>query len=112
MTKRTPLHKGKYGRVRFSVWENQTKNGTLYNVTINRVFLKTNPTTGIDEFRNTSSFSRDDLELVILAAEKARDFIDHQKLLAAVQADSSHPQNGHGELPDEELPDFLDDPNI
>jgi len=78
MEKNKPVHKGKLGRIRFSVWENETRNGKLYSVSIDRVYMRTDDVTGTQEFRNVSTFNRDDLELVKLAADKAQTFIDQQ----------------------------------
>jgi hypothetical protein len=64
MTNNKPVHDVKIGRVKASIWANQTKQGTRYSVTIGRLFK---PEDG--PWKTSPSLDRDDL----LAAAKALD---------------------------------------
>lgn len=57
-TKQKPAHTLRLGCVKAAIWANQTENGTRYNVTISRLY-KTEK-----EWKESSSFGRDDLPLV------------------------------------------------
>ena len=61
-----PVAKFQYRGVVASVFENEAENGSLfYKVTIARTYLDG------DQFKTTSSFSRDDLPLVAQLANEA-----------------------------------------
>jgi hypothetical protein len=57
------------GRVRAAIWENETQNGTRHNVTISRLYKDG------DEWRDSTSFGRDDLPLVEKVAALAHAWI-------------------------------------
>ena len=54
-----PIHEVRMGRIKAAIWENETENGNRYNVTITRLYKN-----GDDEWKDSTSFDRDDLPLV------------------------------------------------
>ena len=56
--KQKPAHEIRLGRIKATIWENQTENGSRYNVTVSRLYKDG------DEWKQTASFGRDDLPLV------------------------------------------------
>ena len=52
------------------VWENETKNGSMYNTTLVRVYKDKN-----DEWQETNSLSRDDLLAARKVLDEAHSFI-------------------------------------
>lgn len=68
-----PVHEIRLGRIRASIWENETEAGKRYNVTITRLYK--------DEEKgwlSTDSFGRDDLPLVQKVADLAHTWIYEQ----------------------------------
>ena len=53
-----PIHEVRMGRIKAAIWENETENGNRYNVTITRLYKN-----GDDEWKDSTSFGRDDLPL-------------------------------------------------
>ena len=49
-----PVHKERLGRIKASVWMNDTTNGPMYNVTFARVYRRD------DEWKESYSYTRDD----------------------------------------------------
>jgi len=68
MSKR-PVHEIRMGRVRAAIWENETQNGTRYNVTLSRLYRDG------DQWKDSSSFGRDDLPLVAKVADQVHTWI-------------------------------------
>lgn len=64
-----PVHEVRMGRVRAAIWENETQNGTRHNVTLSRLYKDG------DEWRDSTSFGRDDLPLVEKVAALAHAWI-------------------------------------
>ena len=65
-----PVKTLRLGRVKATIWENETDQITFYNVTFARTYL--------DEakvFHDADSFGRDDLPLVAKLADQAHTFI-------------------------------------
>ena len=60
-----PVHDIKLARIRATLWLNRDGNQTWYSVAITRTYRDG------DEWKDTTSFSRDDLPLVAKAAEMA-----------------------------------------
>ena len=61
-----PVHEIKLGRVRASIWTNESdRQDVWYSVSISRLYRDG------DDWKTTTSFSRDDLPLVSKAAEMA-----------------------------------------
>ena len=69
-TSKKPVHEIRMGRIRASVWENDTANGTMFNVTFSRLFKDDN-----DKWANSSSFGRDDLPLLAKIADRAHSWL-------------------------------------
>ena len=64
-----PVHEIRIGRVRAADWENETQNGTRHNVTLSRLYKDG------DDWRDSTSFGRDDLAHVVKVAELAHSWI-------------------------------------
>ena len=58
-----PVHEIRLGRIKATIWENDTRNGTRYNVTLTRLYKDG------DEWKDSASFGRDDLPLVAKVAD-------------------------------------------
>jgi hypothetical protein len=56
--KQKPVHEIRLGRIKATIWENETENGMRYNVTVCRLYKDG------DQWKQTASFGRDDLPLV------------------------------------------------
>jgi len=67
-TKR-PVHEIRFGRIRASIWENETQNGTRHNVTVTRLYRDG------EQWRDSASFGRDDLPLVSKVCDHAHSWI-------------------------------------
>lgn len=69
-----PVAEVRIGKVKAAIWANEREQRTDYNVTLTRVYRKD------DEWRNTTSYGRDDLlvlEKVVSAAyAKVQELID------------------------------------
>ena len=63
MAKQQPTHEIRLGRVKATIWENQTEQGTRYNVTLARLYKDG------DQWKQSASFGRDDLPLVAKVAD-------------------------------------------
>jgi len=71
MAKR-PVHEIRMGRVRAAIWENDTQNGTRHNVTFSRLYRDG------DQWKDSSSFGRDDLPLLAKVADQVHSWIYQQ----------------------------------
>ena len=71
MAKR-PVHEVRMGRVRAAIWENDTQNGTRHNVTFARLYRDG------EQWKDSSSFGRDDLPLVAKVADQVHTWIYQQ----------------------------------
>ena len=67
-----PVHELRLGRIRAAIWENDTQNGTRHNVTLSRLYKDG------DNWRDTTSFGRDDLPLLAKVADLAHSWIFQQ----------------------------------
>ena len=65
-----PIHEIRMGRIRASIWENETANGRMFNVTFSRLYKDDN-----DAWANSGSFGRDDLPLLAKVADQAHTWI-------------------------------------
>lgn len=65
-----PVHRIRVARVEGAIWQNQSENGTWYNVTLSRSYKDAN-----DEWKSADSFSGDDLLLVAKVADQAHSWI-------------------------------------
>lgn len=82
MSKQRPVHEVKLGRIRAAIWANEGENGTRHNVTFSRLFHDG------DQWKDSSSFSREDLLVLEKVAALAYLWIHQQK------AEQQHAQEG------------------
>jgi hypothetical protein len=68
-----PVHEVRLGRIRAAIWENETQNGLRHNVTFSRLYKDG------DQWKDSSSFGRDDLPLLIKVADQVHTWIFQQK---------------------------------
>lgn len=68
-----PVHEVRLGRIKAAIWENETQNGTLHNVTLSRLYKDG------DQWKDSTSFGRDDLPLVAKVADLCHIWIFQQK---------------------------------
>jgi hypothetical protein len=64
-----PVHEIRLGRIKATLWENETQNGTRHNVTLSRLYKDG------ENWKDSSSFGRDDLPLVAKVADLAHSWI-------------------------------------
>ena len=69
MTKQKPAHEIRLGRIKATLWENETEQGTRYNVTVSRLYKDG------DDWKSSTGFGRDDLPLVAMVVEMAHFWI-------------------------------------
>lgn len=60
-----PIDEVRIGRIKAAIWANPTENGVRHNVTFSRLYKEG------DEWRDTDSFGRDDLLLLVKVADRA-----------------------------------------
>lgn len=64
-----PAHEIRLGRIKATIWANETENGTRYNVTFTRLYKDG------DLWKDSDSFGRDDLPLMAKLADRAHSWI-------------------------------------
>ena len=64
-----PVHEVRMGRIKGTVWLNETDTGPRYNTTFARLYRVD------DEWRETGSFGRDDLPLLAKVADQVHTWI-------------------------------------
>ena len=70
MGKKRPTHEIKLGKIRAAIWANESKQDKLwFNVTVTRLYKEN------DEWKDTSSFGRDELPIVNKAIDMAYGWI-------------------------------------
>ena len=87
-SKKRPAHELRLGRIRAAVWENSTQNGTRHNVTVSRLYKDG------DDWKDSTSFGRDDLPLLAKVADLAHSWIFEQPVATDGHA------NGNGNSPE------------
>ena len=70
--KQQPAQEIRMGAIRATIWENQTTNGTRFNVTVSRLYKDG------EEWKQTDSFGRDDLQLLAKLIDLAHTWIFQQ----------------------------------
>ena len=70
MSKNKPAHEVKLGRIRGTVWKNESENGVFYNVTFSRLYKDDD-----NQWKDAASFGRDDLPLVAKVADLVHTWI-------------------------------------
>ena len=68
-----PVHEVRLGAIKATIWKNDTGNGVRYNTTFARLYREGS------EWKNTSSFGRDDLLVVGKVADCAHSWIWEQQ---------------------------------
>lgn len=91
--KARPVHEVRLGRIRAAVWENETQNGTRHNVTLSRLYKDG------DQWRDSASFGRDDLPLVMKVADLVHTWIFQQASAAANNGAQDPPDDHNGDVP-------------
>ena len=70
MGKKRPTHEVKLGKIRAAIWANEKEKHNLwFNVTVSRLYKEG------DDWKDTSSFGRDDLPVVSKAIDMAYGWI-------------------------------------
>jgi len=72
MSKQKPVHEVRLGRIKAAIWENDTQNGTRHNVTFTRLYRDG------EQWKDSTSFGRDDLPLLAKVADMAHTWIFEQ----------------------------------
>lgn len=67
-----PVQTYRYGKIKAAIWANETEHGTMYKVTFLRLYKDG------DQWKNATSFGRDDLPLIAKLAHKAHSWIYEQ----------------------------------
>jgi hypothetical protein len=70
--KTKPVHEVRLGRIRGAIWANDTENGVRHNVTFSRLYKDG------EKWKDSTSFGRDDLPLVMKVADLAHTWIYEQ----------------------------------
>lgn len=83
-TKQTkkPVKEVRMGRIRAAIWENETTNGTRFNVTVSRLYKDDS-----DNWKDSNSFGRDDLPIVAKVVDRCHTWIFSENGSAAVSSD-------------------------
>lgn len=72
MPAQKPAHEVRLGRIKATIWQNETEQGTRHNVTVSRIYKDG------DEWKQSNSFGRDDLPLVAKVVDLAHLWIYSQ----------------------------------
>lgn len=67
-----PVQEIRLGRIKAAIWENETQNGSRFNVTVTRLYKDG------DEWKSSDSFGRDDLPLLGKVLDRAHSFCFEQ----------------------------------
>jgi len=70
--KTRPVHEVRLGRIKAAIWENETQTGVRHNVTFQRIYKEG------EEWRQSDSFGREDLPLLMKVADIAHTWIYEQ----------------------------------
>ena len=71
-TNNRPVQEIRMGRIKAAIWENETQQGTRFNVTVQRIYKDG------DEWKSSDSFGRDDLPLLAKVLDRAHSFCYEQ----------------------------------
>jgi hypothetical protein len=64
-----PVHEVRLGRIKATIWENDTRDGVRHNVSLSRIYKDGNT------WKDSTSFGRDDLPLVSKVADMAHTWV-------------------------------------
>ena len=70
--KQKPAHEIRMGRIKATIWENETDNGSRHNVTVAKLYKDG------DQWKQTASFGREDLPLLAKVVDLAHTWIYEQ----------------------------------
>ncbi|MBY0527981.1 MAG: hypothetical protein K2R98_31580 [Gemmataceae bacterium] len=76
MDKQKPAHEVRLGTIKATIWENVTRSGSFFNVTIHRLYKEG------EEWKQATNFARNDLPLVAKVADQAHSWIFEQAAAA------------------------------
>ena len=82
-TNKRPVHEVRLGRIKAVVWENDTKDGIRHNIGLTRIYKDGG------QWKDSTSFGRDDLPLVIKVADKAHTWVYENASSTVANASSS-----------------------
>lgn len=68
-----PIHEIRFGLIKASIWENSTKNGVRFSISVCRLFKDG------DTWRESTRYGRDDLPLLAKVADQAHTWIFEQR---------------------------------
>jgi hypothetical protein len=88
--KAKPVHEIRLGRIKAAIWENETQNGTVFNVTLVRLYRDGK------QWKDSTSFGRDDLPLVAKVADRVHSWIFDQS--REQNGSSKHEQDDSSEV--------------
>ena len=94
--KNRPVHELRLGRIRAAIWQNETEHGPRHNVTITRLYKDG------EDWKDSSSFGREDLPLVAKVCDQAHSWIYEQSSKGA-NGHSSPGDDHRGESDEEEV---------
>jgi hypothetical protein len=84
-----PVHEIRLGRIRAAIWSNQTENHDIwFNIILSRLYKDG------DHWKDTSTFSRDDLPIVAKVADMSYAWIWEQDTSTANSATQGKSSNG------------------
>ncbi len=72
MTKQKPAHEIRLGRIKATIWENETEQGIRHNVTVSRLYKDG------EDWKQSAGFSREDLPLVAKVVDLTHTWIYEQ----------------------------------
>ncbi len=82
---RPPVHVIRYGLIKACIWQNQTRSGDRFSITINRLYKNG------DQWKESQRFGRDDLLLVAKVADQAHSWVYQQAINASKQKANGAP---------------------
>ncbi len=71
--KKKPAHEIRLGTIKAVIWKNETEKGIRFGVTLTRIYKAD------DAWKESTSFGRDDLQVVAKVADLAHTWIFEQK---------------------------------
>ncbi len=72
MAKQKPVHEIRVGRIKATIWENETEQGTRHTVTVSQLYKEG------DEWKQSASFGQEDLQMVVNVVDLADTWIFEQ----------------------------------
>ena len=86
--KTRPVQEFKIGRVRGAVWDNSTENGARFNLTLSRLYKNAD-----GKWRDSSSFGREDLPLVMKVCDLAMTWMYQTPVTDSQEAEATEAAN-------------------